>query len=313
MADGSHRIRLTDDSLEVSCFSWSPDGEWLAFEAELDGKSDIYVVKVNGGQIERLTNDPGESCCPAWSPDGQRIAFLSKRHSRDWGLFLMNADGSDIIELTDSNLRVSRFSWSPDSKRLAFAAEGEEQSGIYVVGTGKDQPIRLTDNLRSSWSPAWSPDGQHIAYMSEGRLVVMDSEGGHAEEIAVVSTSDYPPRWSPDSRRLLFMSWNGNFEIYAVNADGSDFSQLTVSRWSQASPPPISAWSVEPEWSPDGRYITFMGYQNNDITQQVYVMRADGSQLHLLTHEQGLNPAWSPDGNRIAFISRYRYTNETVK
>jgi Tol biopolymer transport system component len=86
---------------------------------------------------------------------------------------------------------------------------------------------------------------------------------------------------------------DGNFEIYSMNADGSDQTRLTTN----------AAEDVNAAWSPDGTKIAFQS--NRDGNAEIYVMSADGmNQTRLTTNSaEDLNPAWSPDGTKLAFQS----------
>ena len=91
---------------------------------------------------------------------------------------------------------------------------------------------------------------------------------------------------------------DGNFDIYVMNADGSDLNRLTNN----------PDWDEKPRWSPDGKKIAFMSIvidANDDRHWEVYVMNSDGSDKRRLTFNRGANanPWWSPDGKKIAFNS----------
>lgn len=87
---------------------------------------------------------------------------------------------------------------------------------------------------------------------------------------------------------------DGNFEIYTMDADGSNLSRLTEN----------TAEDFSPAWSPDGTRLAFVS--NRDGNTEIYSMNADGTSQTRLTNNSSddLNPAWSPDGTRIAFTSR---------
>jgi dipeptidyl aminopeptidase/acylaminoacyl peptidase len=72
---GSEPRRLTSARKSSSQPAWSPDGKWLAFVSDRDGKRQIYRIAIDGGEAERLTNaDEGVNAF-AWAPDSERIAF----------------------------------------------------------------------------------------------------------------------------------------------------------------------------------------------------------------------------------------------
>lgn len=76
----------------------SPDGERVAFMSRRDGNWEVYVVNVDGSDLQRLTNDPAEDGLPAWSPDGNAIAFVSNRGG-PWAVWAMTPDGSGQRQL----------------------------------------------------------------------------------------------------------------------------------------------------------------------------------------------------------------------
>jgi Tol biopolymer transport system component len=96
--------------------AWSPDGQQIAFVRNEAGNQDIYTVAVDGADLRRLTTDPASDTTPAWTPDG-RLVFRSQRDG-EWGLYVMNADGSDPQPLAST---PSAPDWQPD--RLAVSTD----------------------------------------------------------------------------------------------------------------------------------------------------------------------------------------------
>ena len=142
-------------------------------------------------------------------------------------------------------------------------------------------------------------------------IYVMDADGGNQRRLTNNPDKDYSPSWSPDGKRIIFMSnrdghthlihgWP-TYEIYVMDADGSNPQNLTNDRNDDRSP----------SWSPDGKRIAFVsnrdGFKNEElvITQEIYVMDADGGNPQNLTNDlnNDSSPSWSPDGKWIVFSS----------
>jgi Tol biopolymer transport system component len=93
---------------------WSPDGARIAFFSNRDGNYEVYVKNSDGtGLATNLSNHVADDRAPVWSPDGTRIAFLSNRSSNPNELHLMNADGTDVVQLTFNAAAESLPTWRP--------------------------------------------------------------------------------------------------------------------------------------------------------------------------------------------------------
>ena len=121
-ADGSEEMRLTNDPAPDFFASWSPDGRSIAFSSGRDDPEslNIYLMNTDGSGQTRLTNNPAWDWAPSWSPDGRSLAFVSDRDDPDpgddyriWSIYVMNADGTDRRQLTDSSASDSGSDWSP--------------------------------------------------------------------------------------------------------------------------------------------------------------------------------------------------------
>ena len=227
----------------------------------------------------------------------------------------MDANGGNLLNLTQSAEIEANPSWSPDGTHLVFekwTGGPSDFTGVELFSVKADGSdlTQLTTNTQMDYLSAWSPDGQKIAfevYTAAGKQAICVMDIASSNIITVTDASYHepdeaywlmwqgePPAWSPDSTQLAFVSKLGeNHEIYAVNADGSGLTNLTLS----------DADEKRLVWSPDGGRIAFAGMR--DGNPEIYVMDADGTHLTRLTENPAADsfPSWSPDGSRIAFWS----------
>ena len=250
-ADGSDVTPLTSDGAAKGHPEWSPDGtritfESIGYESGSCCSRNIYVIDADGGNRQALTETPdvsiGENFDASWAPDGERLVFVSNRgepggFAGDRELYLMNADGSDETQLTDTDARTSdqQPAISPDGTQVAFASDransgSDDLFDIYTMGIDGSNPTRLTfdgaynSRLSSrSKAPAWSPDGSRIAFEStrsgNPEIWVMDADGSDPVNVSNDLGVDTEPAWSPDGSEITFTSSrSGQEDVWAVDA-----------------------------------------------------------------------------------------------
>ncbi len=221
-----------------------------------------------------------------------RIAFVSGRDG-DAEIYVMNADGSGVEQLTDNDSVDTNPAWSPDGDRIVFTSDRDNDVEIYDIyvmnadGSGVEQ---LTDGC-SNDAPAWSPDGDRIAFGSRGGIYVMNADGSGMEQLTGNSRAS--------CAEIFLSDRDGEWAAYIRNADGS--VELFTDHDS------VYPGDGGPVWSPDGGRIAFHSGRGGDGIG-VYVMNADGSGVQRLAdtdNDFSLDGvvAWSPDGGQIAFAS----------
>lgn len=289
----------------------SPDGRTLAYAADPHGALDIFTRPVAGGPATNLTRAPGDDYQPAWSPDGARIAFVSERASTNPQVFVMDADGSHVAQVTHDTLTHELPSWSPDGKRILFDSSGRKGPGdVYAVNDDGSGLTRLTSSKRDEWAARWSPDGAWIAYTTEvltagdaepsGYIWLVRPDGTGAHQIPKQPDEDLTyPNWSADSRTIAFSEDHGDCGIWTMALDGS--------RRKLAAPVCDLAGSDASGdhlfWAPDRSFWFASAPSGNS---DVAIVPAGGGDPTALTHDNvasEMQPALSPDGKLVAFTS----------
>jgi len=162
---GAFLVQLTQDTYHgrVNNFlSWSPDGRWIAFEADRDRDDpEIYLANaVDGTNQQRLTFTRALDEVPSWSPDGTRILFSSDMHgeplSRNYDIYIMNVDGSEQVRLTNTPGAASYPTMSPDGQKIAYSysdADGESSRIMIMNADGSGQEMLIENGSIPRYAP----------------------------------------------------------------------------------------------------------------------------------------------------------------
>ncbi len=157
------------------------DGKLVAYASDRagDGRLDIYVQQLSGGQPIRLTRDPADDLEPDFSPDGSVVAFHSDRQGG--GVYVVPALGGEE-RLVAGQGRRPRF--SPDGKWILYY-EGEflKPTAIYIVPAQGGERRRIAQDIQPEVYPIWSPDGKRVLFLSRSSLqnyywYIASAEGG---------------------------------------------------------------------------------------------------------------------------------------
>jgi Tol biopolymer transport system component len=168
-ADGTDLRRLTKGPGLKQDPSWSPDGLQIVFSAldPVRGTARMAMTGLDGREGPPLVPPP-HGCSdrePAWSPEGSRIAFSRQCVGRPSSLYLMNADGTNIVLLTELGRTPD---WSPDGSRIAYTGSGALGPAVFLINADGTQRLQLTAGV--SADPSWSPQGKSIVFTGSEAL-----------------------------------------------------------------------------------------------------------------------------------------------
>jgi Tol biopolymer transport system component len=275
----------------------APAREAIAFYTNRDdGDFEIYVMNPDGSDPINLTNTEGFDAQPAWSPDGTRIVFASGRNGdsefppANEDIYLMNADGSGLVRLTENQIPDSDPAWSPDGTQIAFVSRLEVGYQIFIMNADGSSSRNFTNDTFDNLNPAWSPDGTQIAFASDREpndpihsteIFVINVDGSGLTRLTSNTTFDDTPVWSPDGTKIAF---NCDAEICVMKADGSNLRDVTNR--------PDSGEYLG-SWSPDGTQLVFDSDMDT-FAGEIYLLDlATGEVTRLTNNEFGDdNPVW---------------------
>ena len=235
--DGTGLFQVTTDVTTSDVGpSWSPDGEWLAFHR--GGTADgVWIARADGSDLQQVPGTEG-GVDPAWSPDGSRIAFARTGPGSDTELYVIDVDGTDLVQITDNRVDERAPSWSPDGVSLVFTREAGAAGApdLWRVEADGSNPVQLTATPGWEGNPDWSPDGTLIAYDrwdagSGAHVRTIAADGTGEVQITDSRTNEYDPAWSPDGTRIAFVRGDDDElaprHVWTASAGGEDEFQVT--------------------------------------------------------------------------------------
>ena len=227
-SDGTAITQLTNNQLLNETPVWSPDGTMIMYSSYLDDdrlNNDIFIMNSDGSGVRRLTNKPLRDDHATFSPDGKKIIFGSQRDdtgntkSKNYELYEMDIDGSNVKRLTNYKGWDTFPSYSPDGKKIVWrriiqdsTSKEISNSEVFVMQSDGTNIKNLSNHKSFDGYPVWSPDGKQILFSSyrsgNMQLFVMNSDGTAVQQLTFDNGFNSRPDWSSDGNRIVFNKTN---------------------------------------------------------------------------------------------------------
>jgi len=292
-SQGGRATRLTGNVEMDSNPVWSPDGRWIAFASNRDGRTDTYLVPVEGGAPRRLT---WSGAVPsAWTPDGKEILVSQNREDTFPGLYAIDVKTTALRRLYRDFVGIGSPTVSPDGKLVAFNRrgfpwyrpryQGSAAASLWLLDTATGKARALREN---GFQHLW------LRFGSDGKTVY------------TVTVSEVTPSSSPLSRSIgkIVDSTERTPNVYAVDLNGrakrlTSFAGGGVRSLTAAANAPLLAFEYEGDpytMAPGGQPAKIAIFANED--------ELTPTTERLVLTDGASNLAVSPDGERIAFVAR---------
>lgn len=270
---------------------WSPDGKWIAYAGEAQGKHGLCVVRPDGSDATFLADAqstnapiPGQGNDVSWSPDSKQIAFVSA------------TPGLETTDATGDPMVFTRYLWRPTAGEGIHPWNDNRRLHIFIVDITSKQVRQLTSGDYYEHSIDWSPDGSEILFCSDRspyadqffhyNIFAIKPSDGSIRQLTTIETTQYRPVWSPNGKKIAFLSTKRGLtdrettmedtHVWVMNADGSDRHELASM---------IDDRQGAPVWSPnsDALYFTAQDRGSTHLER----LSIGGGQPQMIVNERG--------------------------
>ncbi len=304
----------------------SPDGKLIAFtvrdtDVEANrGRTDIWMVRSEGGAPWKMTSHVENDGSPAFSPDGRALYFLSSRSgsSQVWGISVF---GGEAFAVTKLPVDVNGFQVFPDGKRLLLTLDvyvdaakledtvkrDEEQNKSKVKARAYDELLfrhwdTWEDGKRAHWF-VWDPAAPTTAVDLMQGMNVDSPEPPFAgiEQASINPDGTLVAFAAKDAGREA--AWSTDSDVFVVDARGGKKAEnLTADAHGVGK----GGWDANPSFSPDGKTLAFLSMQRpkfeSDRTRIALIDVTKKGAARVLTEAWDRSPSeivWSADGKTI--------------
>jgi Tol biopolymer transport system component len=295
---------------------WSTDDQWIMFQATPRGAScdQQYTMHPDGSDLRLVSTGVGRTTCGYFFPGNETIVYASTHLGgdecppeadmsqgyvwalyEDYDIFTADADGSNLVQITDAPGYDAEATVSRDGEWIVFTSARDGDLEIYKMRTDGSDLTRLTHEPGYDGGPFFSYDGTKIVYRAshpEGEeladyqrllaqglirpsqldIFVMDADGSNKRQLTDNGRANFGPYFFPDGQRIIFSSnmdaespMVPDFDLYAINIDGTGLERITYA----------SDFDGFPMFNSDGTKLIFASNRGNERPRETNLFIAD--------------------------------------
>ncbi|WP_421763967.1 S41 family peptidase [Ekhidna sp.] len=313
---GGDAIRMTTNEGYESMPHFSPDENWIAFSAQYDGNTDVYVIPATGGSPKRLSYHPGADIVQGWSPDG-KVIFRSTRQAyptrlNRWYMIGMDGGLPELFEIP----RIASGELSPNGKYVAYEPitywdpewrnyRGGQAQPIWIVDMESKELMRTprTDNERHL-SPVWH--GNKVYYLSERDFLsnIWSYDPATQQEKQVTFLKNFDIKSMDATADAIVYEMGGYLHLLDPASGNSTQLEIKVAgdmnfarpRWADVSGNNLT----NPNVSPNGKRAIF------EYRGEIFTFPKEEGSWRNISNTPGVadrSPIWSPKGDKVAWFS----------
>lgn len=273
----------------------------------------IFTMNIDGSEVTQVSAPGGATTCAFFAPNTNRIIYCStylvddscppkpsyekgyvwKLHE-GYDVFAADADGSNVMRLTDTPGYDAEAVFSPDGSRILFTSVRDGDLELYIMNPDGSEQTRLTHEIGYDGGGFFSPDGQQIVYRarhpkseeeiadyqaligealirpSKLDIFVMNVDGTNRRQVTDNGAANFCPYFHPNGRQIIFASnmddpTGRNFELYLINVDGTGLERITYNE----------SFDGFPMFNREGTKLVWASNRNNDQPNETNVFIAD--------------------------------------